>query len=717
MKRLVLLFLVAVLLPTFTVLMQEPALILTRGTLVTGTLDAESIARVYFFVAVADERIDLVADGEGNFGVGLLLTAPDGTVLGQAAPNAGGETALRGIVMPTTANFYVTVFAFGPTPTGDYRLLLNTAEAQGSATPGAEATPEASAEPATQFGVAPTPASTGSADSGTGFVPSSQVLLANGISVTLNWNADVDLNLEVRDPLGNTLYFDSRTSPIGGSFGFDANGFCQVISPNPAETATWAPGFLPTGSYEILVFYRQACSAPNPVTFTISVAVNGQQLTPVEGTLTPPLPNQNSVYLSSFRVNADTSAEMNVGGVYPDSALNIVAATPSALASSAVPLLPGASQVGAIYLDDFFRVYQFEARANELVTISATATSGSLDTLLQITDANGNLLAVNDDANGTRNSQIANFRLANAGTYYAVVTRYGKEYGGSEGEFELLLNPGVAQLPAEVLALNLTPGDVQVVITWSTRADVQLLVRDPIGDSVFDDQPSVASGGILGLNGNVNCTVASGTPASYVYWPQNVLRPGNYEVDVWYQNACGDNTPLVVNLSIIVRGQIITVEQIRPALDQHYVIAFTVNPDGTAVARLGGFATSDASSIQWQTRTATPILPNQAVIGTISDTNVFDTYSFTGTAGQRVVIVNASTTPTLDTKLFLMDPNGVQIAENDDAGTVSPTVRRSDAVIANVVLPEDGTYTIIATRYATIYGGTTGSYTLTLSLN
>ena len=280
-----------------------------------------------------------------------------------------------------------------------------------------------------------------------------------------------------------------------------------------------------------------------------------------------------------------------------------------------------------------------------------------------------------------------------------------------------MITGGIAQLPSEVLALNLAAGEIQVVLTWLTGADIQLLVRDPIGDSVFDDQPSVASGGTLALNGNVNCVRAAGNPASYIVWPQGFLRPGNYEVDVWYQSNCGDGTIVDATLSVIVRGQIVTVEQIRPSLDQHYVVAFTVNADGTASARLGGFATDEATTLQFQTETPVAITPNVVVVGQISDVNVFDTYSFTGTAGQRVIISNTSTAPTLDTKLFLIGPNGLQVAENDDGGVEGTTVRRSDAIIANFVLPETGSYTIVATRYATIDGGTTGGYNLTLTIN
>ena len=133
------------------------------------------------------------------------------------------------------------------------------------------------------------PAVTPDTVNATSFVAPIDVLMQSGISVTLTWDADVDMNLNVRDPLGNQLYWDSRTSPIGGTFGFDANGLCEVISDSPVETANWAAGFLPTGSYEVLVYYRQSCVTPaQPVAFTLQVAVNGQNLPPVTGTLTPP---------------------------------------------------------------------------------------------------------------------------------------------------------------------------------------------------------------------------------------------------------------------------------------------------------------------------------------------------------------------------------------------------------------------------------------------
>jgi len=77
----------------------------------------------------------------------------------------------------------------------------------------------------------------------------------------------------------------------------------------------------------------------------------------------------------------------------------------------------------------------------------------------------------------------------------------------------------------------------------------------------------------------------------------------------------------------------------------------------------------------------------------------------------------ANTSGTLDTKLFLVGPNGQEVADNDDVGPESPTGRETDAVISNFTLPEDGQYLVIATRFATVFGGTQGGYTLLVQGN
>lgn len=84
----------------------------------------------------------------------------------------------------------------------------------------------------------------------------------------------------------------------------------------------------------------------------------------------------------------------------------------------------------------------------------------------------------------------------------------------------------------------------------------------------------------------------------------------------------------------------------------------------------------------------------------VEDNSYIDTYTFTGTAGQRVIITMSS--QELDSYLILLDPDGNSVAQDDDSAD------DLDARI-DVILPVDGTYTI----YANSYGSNAiGAYTI-----
>jgi hypothetical protein len=69
-----------------------------------------------------------------------------------------------------------------------------------------------------------------------------------------------------------------------------------------------------------------------------------------------------------------------------------------------------------------------------------------------------------------------------------------------------------------------------------------------------------------------------------------------------------------------------------------------------------------------------------------------------------------NTSGNLDPSLYLIGPAGDQVAANDDAVAGENT----NSLIANFALPADGQYIIIATHFGARYGGTTGTYSLTL---
>lgn len=680
---------------------QNAISILEAGTTVSGVLGPASTATTYVFDAGANSSATVSLENVNGGTLALLISDINGNTIAQAADraNAGSVTA-SDVLLRNGGRYNVFIyFAAGggaPDTTFDIRLDL----AAGDGADGAEEpAPAAVAEP-------------------------QLILLGAGIEARLNWNGAADLNLEVRDPTGQALHWNSRTTDNGGVFGFDANGLCQVISESPEESAIWQPGFLSTGSYEIIVYYEQACDAlTGTVPFQLEVFVDGASAGRLDALLSPGGAAGKSVYVTRFEIMADGSAALSTGGPYPDSSLTLLPAGFD-IASAATPLARDVPALGAISNVEPFLAYSFSGAADELITLNMQAVGANLDTLLQIVDPAGKVVNVNDDAfAGTTDSAIVNARLLSAGRYTVIATRYAKDIGGTVGQFEITLSGPTSDVASQATSLDLPQGDIEVSLYWSTSADLQLLVRDPAGQSVFDDSPLIASGGILQEVGNVNCIPATtGTPVSYIYWPVGVMRPGTYEVEVWYQNACSDLPPAVdFTLLIEVNGDLVADAREFPQIGQRYVTNFTVTPAGEVIVGEAGYIDAGSATLAYQAEAfdAPQIESGQSVTGVISAENTFDVYQFDGLAGESVTISMSAATQTLDTNLYLISPGDQQIAANDDADPVllGAAGRTTDSLISGYVLRENGPYTIIATRFANQYGGTLGVYSLSLRKN
>lgn len=727
--------LLALLIAASVTVAQDESTPLSSDETVTGLLTARNIVDVYTFTATVGDTITIRATSTvGN--VAMLLLSPNGLPL-QEVTAGTGTTVIESLSVTQTGSHTLTVFG-GAGYTGTdlpYQLVYSNAgfSTEVQATPQPEATESVDVE-ATSVEAQPEPTEVVAVETQppsnliTTFDVPRDVLVGNGIEVRLQWNAQVDLNLEVRDPVGNTLFFNNRTTPNGGNFGFDANGLCEVISDAPVETVTWSPGFLPTGSYEILVYYEQYCPEGNavPVDFTLTATVDGNTLNAVTGTIAPPPifdGSVDSVYLSNLIISADAagniSSLLNAGGLYPDTAFRQLPAPSLEVIANPQPINVGQPVRGIIVDAQDYLVYSFEAESNDVVSISTTAVSGSLDTLVQLVGPNGNLLDVNDDFNNSTNSSINGYRILQGGTHYVVATRYGKQFGGTEGEFSLVVSESTAQLPANLAGLGLPDGEVEVYLTWSSNADLQLLVRDPVGQPVYDDNVRVASGGTLAANGNANCVFPEGNPVSYIYWPLGFLRPGIYEVDVWYQNTCDDTTPPSATLSIVVNNVVVATQAINPTIGDHFLVAFQVNQDGTATINNGGFESQALSQANLPSETPIAISAGQTLNGSITFDNAYDLYTFQATAGQTVNIALDRTSGTLDTVVYLLDSNNIVLVSNDDAtGAVTATgERNTNSLISSFTLQTTGEYRIVATRYGVVYGGTVGTYRLNLQQN
>ena len=686
-----------VLLVAPTALAQDGGRNLAPGSVLAGSLGADAGAITYVFDAPANSSASLTLDNVTGGELSLNLSDINGNTIGQAGIGDGAASSAQLEAAIANGGRYFVFVYFAPGSVAQdtsFDLGLEVSIVESAAATVAEAE-----------------------------VPD-QLLLGAGIEVSLSWTGAADLNLEVRDPAGRTLFWNSRSTDNGGSFGFDANGLCAVISENPEEAATWQPGFLPTGSYEIIIYYEQACDPLTAtVPFSVDVVVDGVLSGTIRDTLTPGVLGQQNIYVARFEVGAGGAATVVPGGAYPPSSVTLLPGSFDLASQVATPVARDVAVVGEITNARPFIAYSFEGVANELITVDMQATGGSLDTLLQIVDPAGSVIDVNDDAvlGETTDSRISDARLLSSGRYTIIASRYAKEAGGTVGPFQLTLSGPTGSTAPQAGTLNLPQGDIEVSLFWSTGADLQLLVRDPSGESVFDDNPLATSGGILQEAGNVNCEpAASGAPVSYVYWPEGFLRPGTYEVEVWYQNPCADFPP-PVNFTLQIEVNDVVIARMRqlPQPDQRLVTNFTVQPSGFALAGEGGFIDAGSATLDYQAAAldAPAIESGTSVTGTISPGNTFDVYQFDGVAGETVSIGMTAVTLALDTNLYLIGPSGRELIANDDGDPVALGLdrRKTDSQISGYILPENGPYTIIATRYGNQYGGTIGVYELSLT--
>lgn len=691
---------------------------LTPGISLDSELSEDGLAQVFTYEGNEDEIIKLTLISADGLALGVLMTDATGEPIAQVTDAEGNGFLVLDNVGPLLAEtYYVTVFPLAvadlPT-TGEFSISLalsneTAAEVVGTAPP-TDAPELETALAATEEATDTEDTTALDADAVVGEVTDGQVATTGGIQVGLTWNATSDFNLEVRDPEGGSLFWDSTTVDSGGVFEtVNANGFCETFTANaPTESVSWGSGVVPAGTYEILVFYVQDCEANGAVNFDVTSAVDGVELTPISGTLL-----QGQVFIASFVVSEDGSVTVRESGVDQGG----LPAAGSELVASAVPITVGTPVNSIISNDDPFQSYAFDANAGDVITASLTATSGSLDTYLFMLDAAGAIIAENDDVsnNGENlNSEIPNFVMPSTGTFTLVASRYGQTLGGTEGAYTLSVaesagDVGVASGPD--LGLDVPDGIIEVSLQWGTNADLQLLVRDPAGDAVFDDSPAIASGGQLILNGNANCDVDN--EPSYTIWPAGQrVRPGTYEIDVWYQNECNDTAPASATLTVAIAQEVIIEDVFTPIFDEHYITTFTINVDGSVVRGPGGIAGgSETIDYTADLASAPPLTANIPVTGNIADANRFDVYTFDGTANEVVSIRMEATAGTLDTLLFLVGPTGVELASNDD---IVPGENRN-SLISEFTLPQSGQYIVLATHYGTIFGGTNGVYTLTLS--
>ncbi len=280
--------------------------------------------------------------------------------------------------------------------------------------------------------------------------------------------------------------------------------------------------------------------------------------------------------------------------------------------------------------------YTLNADAGQAVNIHLV--SNDFDAYLTLKDANGNTLAENDDADST-NSLIQGFVLP-AGTTYTILVESYDHHEGSGGE------SGAYTLSVSEQQLN--------HIEYSQSVNGQLTSDQFSADYVFSGQ----SGDVI------VATETSGDFDSELY-----LLDSNGNQLTYNDDSGGTLNSMIGPYTLPSTGSYtLRVSSIDGSSTGAYTV--TLNK-------------AEVNNVSYDTPTE--------VNFTTSDSGKY--FTFEGTSGDLVTI-SADSGGSIDTSLTLSDPNGYQVASDDDGGS------GFDPEIYQQLLSSTGTYTVALTAAA-----------------
>ncbi len=321
------------------------------------------------------------------------------------------------------------------------------------------------------------------------------------------------------------------------------------------------------------------------------------------------------------------------------------------------------------------RVFTFTGLRGDVISIDLSVTSGNLDPMLALLDSGGTVIALSDDGGSSRDLRLASLHLPRSDLYSLVVARFGYQLGTTSGEFSLNMNRiGVSSASGSALRY---------------------------GDSVYN-------------------TITDSNPQ--VYYSFRATR-GDV-ISLRMQRASGDLDPAL--LLVNSQSQIVADNDDSPASLDAAINGFVIQEDGVYVIIASRFgqaagrskgafvltlAAGAESGLGRNAEFALPVLPGVPTQGEISENNNVRFYSFSGQRDQVVTIRMSRAGGNLDPFLALLDPSRREVVSDDDGGG------GQNALIDRYVLPLDGTYTIVATRFERAEGTTTGAFQLQLEIS
>ena len=339
-------------------------------------------------------------------------------------------------------------------------------------------------------------------------------------------------------------------------------------------------------------------------------------------------------------------------------------------AGEGIGIAYGARRQGVISDASPREVFVFEGLSGELLRLTLDIAEGDLAPVVLIVDQNGRMVKSAEAGGSLRLDPL---RLPASGVYTIIVSRFGGSLGTTSGRYQLELD------------------------RLGASADSGSALR--YGDSVIGE-------------------ISRGEPQIYYTFRANrgdvltmQMQRLSGDLDPFLQVTDGTGRILIENDEIIGSGSLDAAinSMIVDASGVYVIIASRWG--GEAGNSAGDFLltldTAANSALGTSALLAVPIEPGQTVSGTLSDERYAQFYRFEGRRDDVVSIRMSRTSDgNLDGFLAIADASLRELSSNDDAGS------SQNPAIENFVLPADGIYYIIATRYERANGTTRGGYTL-----
>jgi hypothetical protein len=710
------------------VLAQTEGTSVAVGDTINGELTTDKLSDLYVLQGRAGDIVDVTLTST-EFDTFLTLTGPDGAILLTDDDSGGdGNARIVEFTLPTDGEYSIRVDSYNLISTGAYTLVVDgTFGAEATAEPTATATPDATPLPLDPGGVLAYGQSVeGSIDAAIGTVSFTFEGAAGDVVTVDLLSPDFDAYLVLQGPDGDELAADDDSAGnlnaridafplpsdgiytlVASSYGGSAEGAftltltsgdAVVVEPTQEATVTPEPGQTDGAITGVLsndrlsAVYTFQGTAGDVVTFTLNSEdfdtylelddSTGRELISDDDSgdgFNAQIANYTLPEDASYTLTATSNNRLGTGSFtleFSGAALNVEpvqvptvepTASATAIAAQGGDIALNQNVSGVLDAGDATNAYTFTV--SDAATVTIDVASDDFDPFVALQSADGSELASDDDSAGNLNARIETFALPGAGSYTVVVSSSGGT--GLGGSFTLLVSTGAIVIePTATPEVVAEPGSSIAfgeVITGELTSDGGAIFtfEGRAGDAVTITAESEDFDAFLTLSD------ASGSPLT---------------TD---DDSAGNLNARIENFVLPADG------------------TYSISVSSFSVGSSGSFTLSLASGSTTLEPTPLPsggdIALGDSVSGELSDGGSTVSYSFQGEVGQSVTIT--LTSEDFDTFVRLEDPDGLEIASDDDsAGSL-------DSRITAFTLTENGLYSIVVESY----DGLPGSFTLTLA--